>query len=138
MALLDKGRAPSASELRYFGLILAAFGAVLAALVFSVSGSGTAAHAIWVIGAVLGVLYYAVSPLRYPLYEAWMGLLYPIGWLISHALMGAVYYLLLTPIGLVMRVFGRDALARRSSDRASSYWSPMDQPESPQRYFQQF
>jgi hypothetical protein len=138
MALLDKGRAPSASELRYFGFILAAFGAVLAAIVFYASGSVTAAHVIWIVGAVLGLVYYAVPPLKHPLYEVWMRLLYPIGWLISHVLVGAVYYLVLTPIGLVMRLFGRDVLARRRAERASSYWRPLGEPDSPQRYFQQF
>ena len=45
-------------------------------------------------------------------YRGWMLLVTPIGWLISHLVMAAIYFLVVTPIGLVRRVCGADSLGR--------------------------
>ena len=46
---------------------------------------------------------------------------FPIGWVVSHLLLGVVYFLVLTPIGLTLRALGRDPLERRFDQSASSY-----------------
>ena len=38
-----------------------------------------------------------------PIYVGWMYAAYPIGWVIGHVVIGVVFFLVLTPIGLVMR-----------------------------------
>ncbi len=57
----------------------------------------------------------------------------PIGWTISHVPIAALYYLVVTPIGLAMRPFGRDPLARRFDPDAQSYWTPRRQEADPGR-----
>jgi hypothetical protein len=62
----------------------------------------------------------------------------PIGWTISHLVLGAVYYLVLTPIGLVMRLLGRDPMQRRFDRSAKSYWIERTPRTDPSRHFRQF
>jgi Na+/H+ antiporter NhaB len=62
----------------------------------------------------------------------------PIGFLVSHLLLAGVYYLLLTPTGLLMRALGRDPMSRRFDREAESYWVTRKPPASTDRYFRQF
>ena len=45
-------------------------------------------------------------------YLAWMHLVSPIGLVITHVLLAGIYYLIITPIGVAMRLLGRDPLKR--------------------------
>ena len=62
----------------------------------------------------------------------------PIGLVVSFVVLAAFYFLLLTPLALVFRLIGRDALCRRFDANATSYWVPHKPNEDPQRYFHQF
>ncbi|HEX6812578.1 MAG TPA: hypothetical protein VF384_13210 [Planctomycetota bacterium] len=47
---------------------------------------------------------------------------FPIGFVLSHVLMAAIFYLVMTPIGLCFRLVGRDALGRKLEPNRASYW----------------
>ena len=67
-------------------------------------------------------------------YLAW-----PIGFVVSHIILAAVYYLVLTPVGLVMRLVGYDPMKRRFDRDGSSYWIARDPSGvDSKRYFRQF
>ncbi|HEV7903468.1 MAG TPA: SxtJ family membrane protein, partial [Pyrinomonadaceae bacterium] len=53
----------------------------------------------------------------------WMGLAEAMGFVMTRVILGVVYFLFVTPIGLVRRLFGGDPLGRRAR-RAESYWKP--------------
>ena len=84
------------------------------------------------------ILFYAIRPIRRPIYLGWIHLTFPIGWVISHVAMTLIYYLAFTPIGLIMRLFGRDPMERRLDRVAETYWTPHQPGEEPARYFRQF
>lgn len=46
----------------------------------------------------------------------------------SPVALAIMFYLVVTPIGLVMRAFGKDFLRLRPSDSAASYWIHRDPP----------
>lgn len=71
------------------------------------------------------------------LYEGWMLATLPISWVVSHAVLAAVFYLLISPIALLMRLGGRDPLLRRFDGNATTYWLPRRPPAQPDRYFRQ-
>jgi hypothetical protein len=137
MTLLDLKLNPSARELRWFGPLVIAFFALAGALLFAVAGSAPAAWAAWITGCLLGALYYAVPALRLPIYRGWMRAFYPVGWIVSHTLLGVIYYLVLTPIGLTFRLLRRDPL-RRHGVSDDSYWQQPESDPRPSRYFNQF
>lgn len=73
-----------------------------------------------------------------PLYVAWMGVVSPIGWIVSHAALAAAYYGVLTPIAAFARRRRGDPLQRDWDKGASSYWTAREGPTPVERYFRQF
>lgn len=74
---------------------------------------------------VLGVcllLPAAVFPksLRLP-YQGWMWLGHVMGWINTRIILGAVFYLVVTPIGLFRRRLGKDPMGRRLRPDLHSY-----------------
>ncbi len=138
MAILEVNFNPSDKELRWFGLMLALFCGLVGALVYWRTGSSAAARVLWALGGALGVIYYALRPLRRPMYLGWMAAVYPIGWTISHLMFGFIYYLVLTPIGLLLRLGGWDPLQRHFEDEVRTYWLERRSPAETTRYFRQF
>ena len=62
----------------------------------------------------------------------------PIGMTIGLLIFAAFYFLILTPVGLVFRLIGRDVLHRRWDPTIGSYWVPHRKTEKMDRYFRQF
>ena len=87
---------------------------------------------------VSGVLSAVAPAANRPLYVAMIVLTYPIGFVVSHVILGAIFYGMITPIGLVFRLVGRDALRRKFEPDAKSYWVAHREPGSVERYFRQF
>ena len=57
-----------------------------------------------------------------PVFIVFTHVAHAIGWFNTRVILILVYYLILTPIGLLMRVFGKDILDQRLDGDASSYW----------------
>lgn len=138
MALLEINLRPSDRELRWFGLIMLLFFAVLGGLIWLASGATVVPGALGAAGFVLCSVYYLVRPLRRLLYVAWMRTVFPIGWIMSHALMGSIYFAILTPIGWLLRATGRDPMQRRMLKDARTYWIERRRENAPAQYFRQF
>jgi len=108
------------SSNRSFGLVFAAV-FLLVALFPSLHGQALRAWALVVSGTLLLVAFLLPVVLTYP--NHWwlrLGLLLNAG--ISPVAMGVLFYLVITPIGLVMRLFGHDPLRLKLDTTTSSYW----------------
>lgn len=137
---------PDQRTLRQFGYIaLAGFGllALLAwkeAMVFSF-GLGDARMTVTAIFAGLGVfsaLASLVAPvLNKPVYLALTVLSYPIGFVMSYVIMGTLFYLVIGPIALALRLTGRDSMHRKYDPSARSYWVKVVTPQDKTKYFRQ-
>lgn len=136
--MIEINRDPSRRELFWFGILLAVFVAVAGALVRFKFGAPAASTAIWGGGGALAVLFFLVPPLRRPVYLGWMYAAFPIGWTVSHIVLGAVFFLAVTPVGLLMRLFGHDPMRRRPDPEATSYWEARKGEPDAKRYFRQF
>ncbi|MDH3691113.1 MAG: SxtJ family membrane protein [Gammaproteobacteria bacterium] len=138
MSLLNQNRQPTRRDLHIFGAILLAFGLIVAGLVFVFTASWTAVVVIGAISLFITIIYFALPPLRPLVYGAWMAIFYPVGWLISHTLLALTYYGVITPIGVLMRIFGYDPLRRKLDPDRDSEWSEHSSDQDTRRYFQQF
>jgi len=61
-----------------------------------------------------------------------------IGWVVSLAVLAVVYFLVVTPIGLLLRTAGYDPLGRRLDPQANSYWMPYKTDDDLEGYFRQY
>jgi len=59
----------------------------------------------------------------------------PVAWIVSHAVLAILFYLVFTPIGFGFRLLGRDALCRRRSPGQASYWVAKPQAADVRSYF---
>ena len=75
---------------------------------------------------VLGLLN---SKVLTPLNKLWFKFGILLGKIISPFIMGIIFFLVVTPIGLVMRLLGKDVLNLRYN-KNKSYWIEKDGPES--------
>jgi len=138
MMLFEINWNPSSRQLRQFGVAMfvmcSLFGALLGWLHF-----GSVAP-FWG-GAVIGFVFFAAAfaapPVGRALYKAWMGLALVLGTIISPVVMALIYFLILTPIGLALRLAGRDALQRRSRGQ-ESYWAKIQHRTDVRSYERQF
>lgn len=138
MAIIEVNRNPGKGELAWFGLIFLAFFALIGGLLWFKFDRQGAARWVWIGASAVTLVYYAVPPVRRLLYLAWMYAAYPIGWLMSHLVLGMVFYLVFTPIGLIMRLVGRDPMERKLRKSDGSYWKEHNPHQKPARYFRQF
>jgi hypothetical protein len=63
---------------------------------------------------------------------------FPIGWVVSHVVFAAVYYLVFTPIGWLLRASGHDPMERQWDRAAMTYWKRRGEAPEAERYFRQF
>ncbi|MEW5977283.1 MAG: SxtJ family membrane protein [Acidobacteriota bacterium] len=137
--MIEINRNPSLSELRQFGLLWLPLFFIVAAGLFWFRWQAPLPALIASGAAVLSWAVTAAAPQRMrPVYVGWMRAAYPVGWLIAHLLLSVIYFVILTPIGLVMRLSGRDALQRRFDRGAASYWTPRPTQATMKSYFRQF
>ncbi len=139
MAMMEINWKPSDKTLRQFGFGCLVMLPVLGYLLHW--RFGLPAKAAWGMAAA-GVLLFAaglsVPKAVWPFYVLLTAVGFPIGWLISHAVMILFYFGILTPIGLVFRLMGRDVLHCRWDKQADTYWVRCTRSVSARRYFRQF
>jgi len=128
---------PAKRELRVFGLA----GALIALVAGALRWHGHPTLESWLTGggaATLALLALALPAALAPLYVALSVITFPIGWGVSHLLLGALFFGVLTPLGLLMRLFGRDPMRRRRDPSAPSYFSPRAPNRDKRSYFRQY
>jgi hypothetical protein len=117
---IQRGEAPRSSSNRSFGLVFASVFLVVAVYPLLL-GDGVRAWSL-ALSALFLVLALAVPRVLSPLNRAWtrFGLL--LHRLVSPVVLGIMFFLVVTPMGLVMRALGKDPLRLRFDRRASTYW----------------
>lgn len=96
---------------------------------YAVAGSG-------VVLLILGL--WAPMTLKVP-YKVWMGFAAVLGFFMSRLILCILFYLVVTPIGVVMRLIGKDILDQRWDKNTSTYWiKKEDRAFDKQRYEKMF
>lgn len=88
----------------------------------------------WIFGALALSLFFLLAgfltpTLLRPLNKLWFQLGLLMGRVVSPIVLGAIFFVLLSPIAILMRVFGRDELKLKKRD-VNSYWIER-QPHGP-------
>jgi hypothetical protein len=109
----------STAELRRFGLLVGGAFATFAAIAWWRGRHVTAT--VLAVPAVLLIAGGLVVPSRMgPVYRAWMRLALALSKVTTPIFMGVVYFLVITPLGVIRRAAGRNSLKR--PDAGGTYW----------------
>jgi hypothetical protein len=124
-----------ARGLREFGLTTGGIVAGLFGLLFPWLLERPVPRWPWVIAAVLVAWALAAPASLRGFYRGWMKLGLLLGKITTPVIMGVVFFLVVTPMGLVRRLLGKDSLARgfemTSSYRVPSHKAPAKNLEKP-------
>ncbi len=138
MALLKINKTPSNRELRQFaGIWFPAFWALVGGILIHKFGLWNVAVPLWCVAGVVAIVGLIRPPFMRLIYVGMIYAVFPIGWVVSHVLLSALYYLFMTPIGLLMRLVGYDPMTRRFEPESKTYWIKRDTTRKPSTYFRQ-
>ena len=138
MPLIEINKTPSRKDLLWFGVIFALFFGAVGGLAYGKFAAYGLAYTIWIGTAAVTALYYLIPPARKPVYIGWLYAALPIGWVLTHVLLGITYYAVITPLGLLRRVLGGDPLERNLDRSVASYWIKRREARTHSDYFRQF
>jgi hypothetical protein len=134
MTLIEFNWKPTNRQLRQFGVIC----------VFALPLVGRLWNASWqtagllaLLGLIIaGVGMVAPSVLK-PIFIALTIVATPIGMVIGEVAMLLIYFVLFVPIGLVFRLFRRDALQMKLDKNSETYWNTIEMPTDLASYYRQ-
>jgi len=133
----DAIKPPSQRMLRQFAMLwLIAFGGVAAWRVWG------GVHDAWALLAGLLSIIIGGAGIARPslvrwIYSAWMIVAFPIGWTITQIVLAMIYFGLFTPLALIFRAVGRDALAIKRR-RGNSHWTSRPSSASATDYLREY
>ena len=139
MSLLSEIRdiGNSTNDLKKFGLTLgAAFGILAGFLFWKHAGSVTVFAGISVVFLLCAFVYPLVLK---PVQKAWMTAALLMGWVMTRVILTALFYVAITPIGMILRLMGKDILDQNFDPKKQSYWQIRPQASrTPSDYEKQY
>lgn len=122
------------AQARRTALVVAAVLALIAAWQFY-RGRTTATAVLVGLAAALALVGLFVPAMARRFHALWMQVAVVLGHVNSRVLLTLMYYLVITPYGLVSRLVGRDPLGRRGPSR-QSYWVERKRTRQPKEQFE--
>jgi hypothetical protein len=127
---------PTDRQVRTFGLT--SLLALPLAAAFWTRGSLPAIAYTAAIGGLLGALGIAWPRGLRPLLTALNLVTTPLAWAMHDLVLSLAFLLVVAPVGLVFRLFGRDPLQLKIDRSASTYWQAKEQPRDVRSYFRRW
>jgi len=122
-------------RVRKFAITMMIFFLILAAVFYFFSKKPHIAQILGGIAAGFFVLGVPFPPLLWPFERFWHYLALVLAYVNTRLILSLVFYLLITPIGGLMRLFGKDFLSQKIDKNAETYWIDReDKPIDPQQY----
>ena len=112
----------SKKSLRKFGITIAFALSVIGIFIFWKGSVKATAFWLWGVAALFLLSGLIIPNILTWFYQFWMGLAFTLGWFMTRLLLGIMYYLIFTPVGLSIRLFGGDLLKKKMNKSSTSYW----------------
>lgn len=117
----------SRKALRRYGFVMAGAFGVISALLWWRSSPG--APYVLGIASFFGIFAIMAPTLLGPIEKIWMAFAEKLSIVMTTLILTVAYYFVITPIGLLLRVMGKDLLKIKKS-QAPSFWQPVE-PDGP-------
>lgn len=94
----------------------------------------------WAVMASIGFLLISIfSPMafRQP-YRLWMLLSFLLGWFMTRVILSLTFFVIMTPIGIILKFLGKDTLNKAFHKDAETYWNKHEPIRNKERYNKQF
>ena len=108
-------------ELRDFGLIMAGMLIVMFGVVLPWLFGYSTPYWPFIASFIFAVVALIRPILLGPVNRVWLKISDVLGWVNTRLVMGVMFFLLIAPIGLLMRLFGKDTLSKELSSQLTSY-----------------
>ncbi len=126
-------------EQRKFGILIGAICVLIGTARWAIHGFIALPYIWWGIGAVLIICGIVVPIILLPVFFIWLKLAEALNWLMTRILLLIVFYLIITPIGLLFRLVKGDPLHRQWLPKDATYWEEVEvQPETKDEFLKQF
>ena len=113
-------QAATRKELRHFGLLVGAVFTVIGLWPLVFRGESLRLWAIG-IGGLLIAFGGILPQLLAPIHKGWMWVGHILGWINTRILLSIVFYAMVTPIGLVRRLMGKDMMRQGFAESSTTY-----------------
>lgn len=128
---------PDARELRRFAVAMLIGFFVLGALAaWRAKGIGTGSMALWGIGVFLASAAFVPRLVRI----AYLAVYLPtsiIGYVVSHVMLTLMFFFVITPLAIILRLLGKDVLQQRR-EKNKPAWMPVKRVKNEESYYRQF
>lgn len=92
-----------------------------------------------IIGSLFLIVGFLLPLILKPIYLIWMTFAVILGWFMTRVILSFLFYILMTPIGLIGRIVGKDFIDTKNNKEKSSYWNLRNREfEKNQDYEKQF
>ena len=116
----------SDKSIRKFGAVIAVGFGLIGTFIYLGTNNLDPAQWLWGIGLLFLILGFILPSVVKPFYRLWMLIAYLLGGFVSRIILTLLFYFVLTPIGLVLRLLGKDLLSKSASSSQESYWVKKD------------
>jgi hypothetical protein len=139
MALIEVNWNPEKKDLRSFGWIGLVACCILAGLLYLLKGLAIKWICVIIaVGFVIFISSLVCLTITRLIYVGLTAITLPIGMAVSFLVLTLFFYLIITPVGLVFRLIGRDSMKRKFDSNVDSYWVEHRPTQKLERYFHQF
>ena len=109
------------TDLRKFGITVGFILLIIAGLLFWKENESF--HVFLTIGIILCSLSIALPIILKPIFWIWMICAILIQWIITRIILSLIYYLIITPVGLIGRLLGKQFIELKWNSNNSTYWN---------------
>ena len=128
---------PDAAELRRFAIAMLIGFTVLGLLsLWRAGGIGTASIVLWSVGVVLASAAFVPGLGK----VAYLAVYLPtsiIGYVVSNVILALMFFLIITPLGIILKLMGKDLLQQRRQ-KDTTQWTPVKGVKTEDSYYRQF
>ena len=125
------------SDLRKFGITIGVILLIIAGFLFWKEKESS--QILLTFGVTLCILGIVIPFILKPIYWVWMIFATILGWIMTRVILSLLFYIIVTPIGLISRLFGKEFLELKNISFNRSYWNYKDNDSiSHQNYEKQF